>query len=140
MLARGLQQHVRAQRVGAHERVRFGDRAIDVRLGGEVDDRRGRARVGSVRRPVERERDRRGVLDRAVDEAEARIVGEVVEVLLAPGVGELVEHGHLVAVLPQALAHERRADEAGSAADEQFHARIIPSLAATRLRRANDGG
>ena len=57
-------------------------------------------------------------------------LGEVVEVLLAPGVGELVEHRHLVAVLEQALAHEGRADEAGAAADEQFHARIIPARAA----------
>ena len=43
---------------------------------------------------------------------------EVVEVLLAPGIGELVEHRDLVAVLQQALANERRADETGAAADE----------------------
>ncbi len=57
-------------------------------------------------------------------------LGDVLEVLLAPGVGELVEHRHLVAVLAHALARERRADEPGAAADEQFHARIIPARAA----------
>ena len=79
------------------ERVRLGDRAVDVRLGGEVDDRVGGGRV-------ERRGDRLAILDRAADEAEARVLGEVVEVLLAPGVRELVEHRHLVAVLAQALA------------------------------------
>ena len=67
----------------------------------------------------ERRGDRLGVLDRAADEAEAGVLGEIVlQVLLAPGVGELVEHGHLVAVLPQAQAHEGRADEPGAAADQ----------------------
>ena len=58
------------------------------------------------------------------------LVSEVVEVLLAPGIGELVEHSHLVAVLAHALARERRADEPSAAADEQSHARIIPARAA----------
>ena len=52
------------------------------------------------------------------------------EVLLAPRIRELVEHRHLVAVLAQALAHERRADEPGAAADQKSHARIIPARAA----------
>ena len=88
--------------------------------------------------------DRLAVLDRAAHEAKARLVEQVVEVLLAPGVGELVEHGHLVAVLAHALARERRADEAGAAADEQFHARIIPAAApntrASSRARAEDPG
>ena len=46
---------------------------------------------------------------------------DVGEVLLAAGVGELVEDDDLVAVLGDALADEVRADEAGSAADEQLH-------------------
>ena len=44
-----------------------------------------------------------GVLDPGAHEAEAGAVAQVGEVLLAAGVGELVEHGHGVAVL------ERRA-------------------------------
>src|SRR4051812_13985768 len=58
------------------------------------------------------------------------MVREVVEVLLASRVGELVEHGDLVAVLQEPLASERRADESGAAADEKSHALIIPALAA----------
>ena len=76
------------------ERVGLGDRAVDVRLGGEVDDRLGAA-------AVDRAGDRRRVLDRAAHEAKRGSLGEVLEVLLAPGVGELVEHRHLVAVLAQ---------------------------------------
>ena len=53
-------------------------------------------------------------------------VADVGEVLLAAGVGELVEHGDGVAVLGDPLADEVRADEAGSAADEQLHA-VTPS-------------
>ncbi len=56
-----------------------------------------------------------------VHEGVARAVGDVGEVLLAPGVGELVEDDDLVAVLGDALADEVRADEAGPAADEQLH-------------------
>ena len=123
MLARGLEQHVGAERVRGDERVGLGDRAVDVRLGGEVDDR-----VWSGR--VDRGGDRRRVLDGAAQEAEGGLVDEIVEVLLAAGVGELVEHGHLVAVLVHPLAREGRADEAGAATDEQFHGRIIPARAA----------
>ena len=52
------------------------------------------------------------------------------QVLLAPGVRELVEHDDLVAVVADAQADEVRADEAGAAADEQLHART-----ALRVRR-----
>jgi hypothetical protein len=97
------------------------DRAVDVRLGGEVDDRLCVALL-------ERGSDRRGVLDRPPAEAEARRGRDVCEVLLAPGVGQLVEHRDLVAVLDQTLARERRADEAGAAADEQSHRAAAPDL------------
>ena len=91
------------------ERVGLGDRAVDVRLGGEVHDR-----VGAV----DRLGDRRRVLDPRVDEDDV----QALEVLATSGVGELVEHDDLVAVVAQAQAHEVRADEAGAAADEQLHA------------------
>jgi hypothetical protein len=94
------------------ERVGLGDRAIDVGLGGEVHDR-----VAALHR----RRDRVGVLDARVHEAVAGAAGDVGEVLLPPGVGELVEDDDLVAVLGDALADEVRADEAGPAADEQLH-------------------
>ncbi len=76
-----------------------------MRLGGEVDDR-----VDALHRIG----DRALVLDRAVDE----LVLDVVEVLAAPGVGELVEHDDVVAVIAHADAHEVRADEARAAADQ----------------------
>ena len=68
-----------------------------------------------------------GILDRSVHEAKAGILGEVVEVLLATGIGELVEHDHLVVVLAQAQAHEIGTDEPRATADQEPHARIIPS-------------
>ena len=49
------------------------------------------------------------------------LVDHVVQVLAPPRVGQLVEHGHLVAVLAHAQAHEPRADETGATADEQPH-------------------
>ena len=103
---------MRAQEVGDHERVGVGDRAIHVRLGSEVHHR-----VAALNGLAHG----RGVLDRASQEGEARIVVHLGEVLLAAGVRELVEHHDLVALVAQPRAHERRADEARPAADEQPH-------------------
>ena len=110
MLAGRLEQYVGALHVRDDERLRAADRAIDVRLGGEVDDRLdARDRV----------RDRVGVLDRAVHEAD--LPRHVLQVLAPARVGELVEHATPVAVLADAQPHESRADEARAAADEQLH-------------------
>ena len=49
-------------------------------------------------------------------------VAEVLQVLAPPGVGELVEHHDLVAVLVDALAHEVRADEPRTTTDHEPHA------------------
>ena len=78
--------------------------------------------------------DRRGILDRAVHEAE--VGSDVFEVLAAPRVGQLVEHDDLVAVLARAQAREVRADEAGAAADEQLHVSPRSPRAARGRRRA----
>ena len=88
MFARGLQQDVRALHVGHDERLGAADRPVDMRLGGEVHDRVAAA---------DGARDGRRVLDRAVHEAD--VVDHVVEVLAPAGIGQLVEHGHLVAVV-----------------------------------------
>ena len=113
VLAGRLEQDERAERVGPHERVGLGDRAIDVRLGGEVDDRVGaRDCAGNSGR----------ILDRPLEEREARVVLDVAEILVAPGVGQLVEDDDLVLARAQSHAHEVRADEAGAAADEEPHA------------------
>ena len=85
-------------------------------LGGEVDDRLAVAhRLGN----------RLGILDRPLDETD--LLDHLTEVLATTGVGELVEHRDLVAVIAHAQAHERRTDEAGAAADEQFH--VVPTVA-----------
>ncbi len=99
----------------AQERLRIEDRAVDVRLGGEVDDR-----VGAVdQRP-----DDGRVGDVAADEAEPRgllrVVADRGEVGLVAGVGQLVEDGDLGAVAAgQDVADVARADEPGTAGDEQ---------------------
>ncbi len=105
-----VEEHVRALHVGHDERLGTGDRPIHVRLGGKVDDR---VAVG------DRVGHRRGVLDRPVHEPD--LVDHVVQVLAPPGVGQLVQHGYLVAVLTEAQANERRADEPGAATYQQPH-------------------
>ncbi len=111
---RGLEQHVGADGVRAHERVGRGDRAIDVGLGGEVDDG-----VGAVDRLGHRAR----VLDRAVEE----LVLGVLQALAPPRVGELVQDDDVVAVVARTHAREVRADEARAAADQQPH-RVTAAL------------
>jgi hypothetical protein len=116
--ARGFEEHERPDRVRRDERVRLRDRAVHVRFGGEVDDG-----VDLCDRRV----DGVGVLDPRAHEGEARVGDQVREVLLPAGVGQLVEDDDVVAGLPQALAREVRADEAGPTADEQLHAITVSS-------------
>ena len=86
-----------------------------MRLGGEVHD-------GVDAR--DRGRHCAGILDPGMHEADV----EAGEVLLAPGVGELVEHDDVVAMVLEAHAHEGRADEPRAAADEQPHREKPPSV------------
>ena len=80
------------------------------------------------------------ILDRAVHEAD--VVEHVVEVLAPARIGQLVEHGHVVAVVGEPPPHERRADEAGPAANEQSHAAGIPAdmYSATPSRHSGSRG
>jgi hypothetical protein len=93
--------------VGAGERVLVRDRAVHVRLGGEVHD--GVHAIGHLEHEV-------AVLDRAHHQLD--VLGQVVA---PPGVGELVEHDDRVAGVQQ--VDEGRADEAGGARHEQPHTR-----------------
>jgi hypothetical protein len=93
--------------VGAGERVLVGDRAVHVRLGGEVHD--GIHALGQLQHEV-------GVLDRAHHQLHV-----VRQVLAATGVGELVEHNDRVFAVQE--VDERGADEAGRAGHEQPHTR-----------------
>ena len=113
-LAGGVEQGAGADHVGAGEGVLVVDRAVDVGLGGEVDDR-----VDALHRLADDLR----VLDRALDQLDA--LGQV---LRPAGVGELVEHDDLV--LGAGDADVGGADESGGAGDEQLHA---ASLSASSL-------
>ncbi len=116
-------QDARAERVGGDERVGIDDRAIDVRLGGEVDDR-------VVARHVLH--DGVVVADVALDEATPAVVEHIADVVEVAGVGELVEHGDLVVAVGQQPTHVVRADEACGARDEQLHGATAEKAGAVR--------
>jgi hypothetical protein len=106
-LAHRVEQNAGADHMRAREHVLVGDRAVHVRLGREVHD--GLHATGHLHHEV-------AVLDAAHHQLRA-----VRDVLATAGVGELVEHHHLVRVREQ--PHVGRADETGSARHEQLHAR-----------------
>ncbi len=100
-LPRGPQQDESPEHVGAHEVLRAEDRAVDVSLRREIDDRIDVPDLIDV------------LADRDVA-AVARYVGG--QIGLVPGIGELVEDDD---VLPggQHPLDEVRPDEAGAACD-----------------------
>ena len=104
-----------ADDTGREERLGIEDRTVDVRLGGEVDDR-----VGAIDQWPDDGR----VGDVAADEAEPggllRVVADRGEIGLVAGVGQLVDDGDLGAVAArQDIADVARADEPGTTGDEQ---------------------
>ncbi len=107
VLPRVVEQHLGAEHVGEDELGGPEDRAVDVGLGREVDDRLA-ARRGR--------RDRVGVGDVALVE----LVLDAFEVRAVARVRELVEDDDGVAVRCQ-TAREGRADEARSACHENAH-------------------
>ena len=110
-VAGGLEQDEGAEDVGLDELAGGLDRAVDVRLGGEVDER-----VAALDRRGRPPRGRRCRLRPARSP-------RALEVLGPAGVGELVEHADLVAgVLLEPVADVGGADEAGAARDEELHA------------------
>ena len=115
---RGLEQHERADDLGLHEGVRRLDAAIDVRLGGKVDDRV-RLAGDSL--------DQRRIGDVPMHEAVPRVGGHIGQVLEVAGVGQLVQHGDLqVGMALEHPTHECGADEARSSGDDQP---LIPRIA-----------
>jgi len=111
VVAHRLEQLERAEHVGLHERVGAVDRAVDVGLGREVDDR-----VRAVAR--EQVGDERAVADVAAHERVARVAADRREVAEVPRVGELVEVHDRLAGRREPVEREVRADEAGAAGDE----------------------
>ena len=90
--SRRFEQHPGAPDVGLDEGTGVEDRAVDVRLGGEVDDGVGLRdeRLDDV-----------GVGDVALHEREARTVAEVGDVARVARVGQLVEDGDSVVRIPR---------------------------------------
>ena len=89
------------------ERPRIDDRAVDMRLRREVDDRVAtRGRLLDIRRDG--------------DVSLVELVLDVLEVGTVARVGQLVEHDDLVALFREATC-VMRADEAGAAGDEDPH-------------------
>src|SRR3954453_21480610 len=115
---RRLQQHEGAEDVRRDEVAGVLDRAVDVGLRGEVDDRIAALdrRAGGV-----------AVGDVGFDQLEA-VLRQPAEVLAAAGVGQLVEHPHgVIGVFGEAEPDVVRADEAGAAGDQELHAASAPS-------------
>src|SRR5712691_1492502 len=104
VFAGSLQQDVGSVDVRFYERARVEKGAINVGLRRKVDDG-----VNCV-----------WVADITLDEAHARVVAGFPQVLLAPRIGELVQNGEIdVGIVAQPIADKGRADEPGTAGDEQ---------------------
>ncbi len=83
-----------------------------MRLGGEIHDG-----VGLGGKVVDQGR----VVDVAMHELEAWVLGHLFEIREVPGIGELVEHHDVqFGIASQHLTHECRADEPGTAGHEQL--------------------
>ena len=118
-LARCVEQHERAEDVGPDEGAGALQRAVDVRLGREVDD--------DLRPPHQRPGDG-GVGDVAMHEAVARVVVEVGQVLAPPRVGQRVEGGDApVRVRVERVVDEVAPDEAGAPRDDDLNHPCAPS-------------
>ena len=104
-VARRLEQHEGAEDVGLDELARRVDRAVDVGLRGEVDDR-----IAAL------DRGRHGVAVGDVAHGQLNPVrGQALEVLAAARVGQLVEHANgVLRVRIEAPSNVCGADEAGA--------------------------
>src|SRR3989442_2700411 len=111
VFAGSLQQDVGSVDVRFYERARVEKGAINVGLRRKVDD--GVHLAGQGVNCV-------WVAEITLDEAHARFVPGFRQVLLAPGIGELVQNGEIdVGIVAQPIADKGRADEPGTAGDEQ---------------------
>src|SRR5215472_2890100 len=111
--ARCLEQRLSAEHVGAQELRRVLERAVDVRLGGEVHDR-------PERLFTEQRGDALALADVTAHETDPAGVDEPGDAREIAGVGEGIEHHHAVAGMRRApVVAEVRADEPGPAGDEQ---------------------
>lgn len=108
----GFEEDLGADDVGLDKLGGVSDRAVDVRLGSEVEDAQGLV-FGEGRA------EGRGVADIGFDQFET-VGREVLEVFAAAGVGEFVVADDAVVGLGQQQVDEVRADEAGGAGDQEY--------------------
>ena len=120
MVERLLQELPGADDVGRHEGRRSVDRAVDVCLGGKVDNRL---------RPKFREerRHERTIANVAVSEHQPRIVCDRRERRPAAGVGEFVEDDDAAAARAEPMADEPTAEKSRSTGDEIVSNSILHS-------------
>ncbi|MNP12715.1 hypothetical protein D3C76_1049640 [compost metagenome] len=112
--AGAFQQAVGADDVGLDEFSRAIDGAIDMGFGGQVHDRMGlEARQCGT--------DRLAFGDIGLEELVARVAGCRCQGFEVAGVGQFVEVENLMLGVVQQMANERRANEAGSAGDQESH-------------------
>jgi len=110
-LAGGVEQHLRAQHVGPHERPRVLDAPVHVAFGREVDEALHAARGGADGVPVG---------DVPAHEAVARVRGQVREVRQVPGVRQRVEvDDGEPGVGAQGVPDEVAPDETAAAGDQE---------------------
>ncbi len=122
--ARSLEHDARSGDVGAQELRGAVDRAVDVRLGSEVDD--GVVAVHRLTHGIT-------VTDVALDEGVAIVVGDVGQRREVARVGQGVEVGDPDVVgHPERVADEVGADEARSAGDEDSHGRSLQQCRSSR--------
>jgi len=119
-LSGNIAEHVGAEAVSAHERVWIGDAAVDVSLGGEVND--GVMALHTTEHGVL-------IANVGVDELAATIVKHIANARHVARVRKRVEDRDFVVGVGQQPTHVVRADESGRACDEKFHTRLMPSLA-----------
>ena len=122
MAERFLQQHEGADDIGLQKLAGTVDRAIDMAFGREMHDH-----VGLE--PLEGILHGRGIGDIGADELVARIVLDRRERGEIAGIGQFVDHQHIVIGVGDQMAHDRRADKARAAGDQEtfchlsFHTR-----------------
>ena len=108
----GVEEDRRALDVRLHERTGVEQRAVHMGFGREVDDG-----VDVPGYAV----DRGPITDVAADELQPAVPAQVAEILLRPGVGQLVQHRDpQLRVDSQPLAHERGTQKTSPAGDEQM--------------------
>lgn len=107
-----MQESLRTEDIGSKEDLRVIDGAVDVGLGGEIDD------VVDVE-TLEKAMDKGGISDVAMDEDAAPVVNEVLNGSEVPGVSEGIEGDETVmGVCGEHVVKEIGADEAGGTGDE----------------------